>query len=89
MYTRYERKARARSVRGKRSASAGWNISLDVTCPYCDEYQDIMSAWHEIDGWEVVQVGESKVLSCAVDDPEFQVECELCGKLFMIKDTSY
>jgi hypothetical protein len=58
------------------TTNANWSINLMANCPYCEEFQDIMGRWHEMDGWEYVKVGETKTLSIKEGNEDFICECK-------------
>jgi len=62
---------------------AYWSVELNVTCPYCKNYQDVFGQYQEESHYESVDVCGSGEFS------DFQVECDKCGKYFDVKSVQY
>jgi len=63
---------------------AAWSIQLNVDCPHCENWFDILDDWSEQEMWGSVEIGETKVL-----DSDFEVTCPKCKKDFKITETQH
>ena len=72
-----------------KSAEADWKIDLNVECPHCGYYQDIMREIVEQE-WPV-DFGERKDFNTEESDEELVVICgkSSCHKQFCISKTNY
>lgn len=69
---------------------ATWTVELNADCPYCGEYLiNCMDRWSEQEGWDIVQIGESKELDHRHGNEDLIVECTKCNKEFVISHTEY
>lgn len=64
----------------KKKAHANWSVSLDIECPHCDRYFDLMDEdeWH-------IKYGD--VAECPNVDEE--TECPHCRGLINITEIIY
>ncbi len=68
-----------------RKTTANWSIELNVECPYCNHYFDVMNDYGEQEMFNTAQVGESKKF----EPDRFEVNCPECKKEFIINEVAY
>jgi hypothetical protein len=65
-----------------KKATPTWRIELNVNCPYCDEWLDLMNIL--VDEWEVMpRPGETR------KNIDIQVACSKCKREFTIDSIEY
>ncbi len=69
--------------------NATWKLDLDVTCPECGEYFDILPEYGEQECHTVLAVGESKKLDITEGREDLVVNCPSCDVEMAIEETEY
>jgi len=60
---------------------ANWSISLNVDCPYCEHYLDVLDDYSEQEMYDLAEIGESKKFK-----EGFEVICKKCKKEFIVNE---
>lgn len=74
---------------GRKTVIGTWRIELSVQCPHCGHDHNAMEEWHELEGYDFVEIGQSKRLNARVDYPDFPIQCSKCNQHYSIKETEY
>lgn len=62
---------------------ASWTCSLDVYCPYCEHYFDIM----ETQEWEDFAYARIEIIQRT--DLDLEIECPKCKKDFEVDEAEF
>ena len=62
------------------NVNADWHIGLYITCPYCEEYFDVLGTQY-LEG--LPQIGQSR------QDLEIDIQCPKCKSDLIVESTQY
>lgn len=66
-----------------------WRLELNVDCPYCDEYQDVIDQFNEQELYLYIKTCESRKLKITHGSEDFVCTCKECNKEFVISKIEF